>query len=73
MKQSYTVERGALDGVEAFLRVAERRSFRQAADDLGVSPSAISQAVRTLETPQRGLPTARPGSCALPCLVRSCR
>ena len=50
MKQSYTVERGALDGVEAFLRVAERRSFRQAADDLGVSPSAISQAVRTLET-----------------------
>lgn len=49
MKRSYTVERGALEGVEAFLRVAERRSFRQAADDLGVSPSAISQTVRTLE------------------------
>ncbi len=49
MKQNYTVERGALDGVEAFLRVAERQSFRQAADDLGVSPSAVSQAVRTLE------------------------
>jgi DNA-binding Lrp family transcriptional regulator len=40
MKQNYTVDRGALEGVEAFLRVAERRSFRQAADDLGVSPSA---------------------------------
>ena len=49
MKQNYTVERGALDGVEAFLRVAERRSFRQAADDLGVSPSAVSQAMRALE------------------------
>lgn len=49
MKQNYTVERGALEGVEAFLRVAERRSFRQAADDLGVSPSAVSQAVRQLE------------------------
>lgn len=49
MKQNYTVERGALEGVEAFLRVAERQSFRQAADDLGVSPSAVSQAVRGLE------------------------
>ncbi len=49
MKQNYTVERGALEGVEAFLRVAERHSFRQAADDLGVSPSAISQAIRALE------------------------
>ncbi len=49
MKQNYTVERGALDGIEAFLRVAERQSFRQAADDLGVSPSAVSQVVRALE------------------------
>jgi DNA-binding transcriptional LysR family regulator len=49
MKQSYTVERGALGGIEAFLRVAERQSFRQAADDMGVSPSAVSQAVRALE------------------------
>jgi DNA-binding transcriptional LysR family regulator len=49
MKQRYTVERGALDGVEAFLRVAERRSFRGAAADLGVTPSAVSQAVRALE------------------------
>jgi DNA-binding transcriptional LysR family regulator len=49
MKQRYTVQRGALDGVEAFIRVAERRSFRGAAADLGVTPSALSQAVRALE------------------------
>jgi DNA-binding transcriptional LysR family regulator len=49
VKQRYTVQRGALDGVEAFLRVAERRGFRAAATDLGVTPSAVSQAVRALE------------------------
>ena len=49
MKQIYSIEGGVLDGVEAFLRVAERKSFRQAADDLGVSPSAVSQAIRSLE------------------------
>src|SRR5438477_5119445 len=50
MKQDYVIPRGALDGIEAFVRVAERRSFRQAAADLEVSPSAVSQAVRALET-----------------------
>jgi len=49
MKQNFTVRQGALDGVEAFLSVAQHRSFRRAAAELGVSPSAISQAVRTLE------------------------
>jgi DNA-binding transcriptional LysR family regulator len=49
VKRGYTIQRGALDGVEAFLRVAERRGFRAAATDLGVTPSAVSQAVRTLE------------------------
>jgi len=49
MKQNFTVRQGALDGVEAFLSVAEHRSFRKAASQLGVTPSAISQAVRTLE------------------------
>lgn len=49
MKQNFTVRQGALDGVEAFLSVAEHRSFRRAAAALGVTPSAISQAVRTLE------------------------
>src|ERR1700729_48002 len=49
MKQNFTVRQGALDGVEAFLGVAHHRSFRKAAADLGVTPSAISQAVHTLE------------------------
>jgi DNA-binding transcriptional LysR family regulator len=49
MKQNFTVRQGALDGVEAFLSVAQHRSFRRAAAGLGVTPSAISQAVRALE------------------------
>ena len=49
MKQNFTVRQGALDGVEASLGVARHRSFRKAAAELGVTPSAISQAVRTLE------------------------
>src|SRR6516225_4125263 len=49
MKQSFTVRQGALDGVEAFLSVAQHRSFRRAAAELRVTPSAISQAVRALE------------------------
>jgi len=50
MKQNFTVRHGALDGVEAFLSVAQHRSFRKAAAELGVTPSAISQAVRALES-----------------------
>src|ERR1700746_980172 len=50
MKQNFTVRQGALDGVETFLSVAQHRSFRRAAAQLGVTPSAISQAVRALET-----------------------
>ena len=49
MKQNFTVRQGALDGVEAFLSVAQHKSFRRAAAGLGVTPSAISQAVRALE------------------------
>ncbi|MBY5799821.1 LysR family transcriptional regulator [Rhizobium leguminosarum] len=49
MKQNFTVRQGALDGVEAFLSVAHHRSFRRAAAELVVTPSAISQAVRALE------------------------
>jgi DNA-binding transcriptional LysR family regulator len=49
MKQNFTVRKGALDGVEAFLSVAQHRNFRKAAAMLGVSPSAISQVIRALE------------------------
>jgi DNA-binding transcriptional LysR family regulator len=49
MKQNFTVRRGALDGVEAFLNVAQHRSFRRGAAELGVTPLAISPAVRALE------------------------
>jgi len=49
VKQRYTVRRGALEGVEAFLATARHRNFRRAAVELGVTPSAISQAVRALE------------------------
>ena len=49
MKQNFTVRQGALDGVAAFLSVAHHRSFRRAAADLAVTPSAMSQAIRALE------------------------
>src|ERR1700742_824691 len=49
MKRNFTIRQGALDGVEAALAVSEHRSFRKAAAGLGVTPSAISQAVRALE------------------------
>jgi DNA-binding transcriptional LysR family regulator len=49
MKQNFTVRHGALDGVETFLSVARYRNFRRAAAALGVTPSAVSQSVRTLE------------------------
>ena len=49
MKQNFTVRQGALDGVEAFLSAAGHRNFRRAAAELGVTPSAVSQAIRTLE------------------------
>jgi DNA-binding transcriptional LysR family regulator len=49
MKRNFTVRHGALDGVEAALGVAAHRNFRKAAAELGVTPSAISQAVRALE------------------------
>jgi DNA-binding transcriptional LysR family regulator len=49
MKQNFTVRQNALDGVEAFLSVAQHRNFRRAAAELGVTPSAVSQAIRALE------------------------
>jgi DNA-binding transcriptional LysR family regulator len=49
MKRHFTIRQNALDGVEAFLSVAQHRSFRKAAAELGITPSAMSQAVRALE------------------------
>jgi DNA-binding transcriptional LysR family regulator len=49
MKQNFTMKQAAIDGVEAFLSVARHRSFRKAATELGITPSAMSQAVRALE------------------------
>jgi DNA-binding transcriptional LysR family regulator len=49
MKQNFTVRQGALDGVEAFLSVAQHHSFPRATAEVGVTPSAISQTVRALE------------------------
>jgi DNA-binding transcriptional LysR family regulator len=49
MKRNFTIRQGALDGVAAALAVAEHRSFRKAAAELGVTPSAMSQAIRSLE------------------------
>jgi DNA-binding transcriptional LysR family regulator len=41
--------RDELSGLRALLCVAEKRSFRAAAAELGVTPSAVSQIVRALE------------------------
>jgi DNA-binding transcriptional LysR family regulator len=49
MKKNFTIRKGALDGVEAFLGVARHRNFRKASGELGVTPSAVSQAIRALE------------------------
>jgi DNA-binding transcriptional LysR family regulator len=49
MKLDFTKLRGSIDALPAFLLVAERRSFKAAAHELGVSPSAVSQTIRALE------------------------
>jgi DNA-binding transcriptional LysR family regulator len=46
---NYTIGRGELDGVLVFLAVAEERGFRAAARRLGITPSAVSQAIRVFE------------------------
>jgi DNA-binding transcriptional LysR family regulator len=50
MKFNFTITPDQLPAVAAFARVARHGSFTRAAADLGVSPSAISQTVRGLET-----------------------
>ena len=38
-----------LNDLTAFAAVAAHRSFRRAADDLGLSPSSLSHTLRSLE------------------------
>jgi DNA-binding transcriptional LysR family regulator len=47
-----------LADLEAFVAIAARRSFRKAADDLGLSPSSLSNMVRVLD-PEIRLPRER--------------
>ena len=49
MKHSF-MKPNALDGMAFFLAIAETRNFRVAGERLGVSASAVSQALRKLET-----------------------
>jgi DNA-binding transcriptional LysR family regulator len=49
VKKDFTKTRGRLDAVHAFLSVARKRSFRAAASELGISPSALSQTIKALE------------------------
>ena len=44
-----TINRAHLDGLVMFLAVAEFRGFRAAARHFGVTPSAVSQAIHSLE------------------------
>ena len=46
---SLSIERTHLDGLVMFLAVAELRGFRAASRRLGVTPSAVSQAIHSLE------------------------
>src|SRR5580693_8371483 len=43
------MDRGELANLTAFVAVADRRSFRAAASQLGVTPSALSHSMRQLE------------------------
>ena len=49
----------SLNALHTFLTVARRRSFAAAARELGISPSALSQAVRPLEERRRVTVLAR--------------
>lgn len=49
MKLGRTMQGHLLDGVEAFIVVAELRNFRAASRQLRISPSALSQKIRVME------------------------
>lgn len=49
LKSSFMMKAGVLGQLPVFLAVAEHKSFTRAAKRLGVSPSAVSQAIARLE------------------------
>lgn len=49
MKPSLTFERSLLEPLTIFVSVANHLSFRAAADELGITTSAVSQSIRKLE------------------------
>ncbi|GAB7126012.1 LysR family transcriptional regulator [Silvimonas sp. JCM 19000] len=49
MKTGFKIDPAQLPALLAFERVARHGQFSKAADELGVSPSALSQTIRTLE------------------------
>ena len=49
MRQNGTIGRNSIGELMAAIQVAERRSFRAAADNLGISPTALSSNIRALE------------------------
>ena len=49
MNNSHQLKDGDLFGFTIFLAIAARRSFRAAAIELGITPSAVSHSVKTLE------------------------
>jgi DNA-binding transcriptional LysR family regulator len=50
MKNAFTIDPAQLPALLAFARVAAHGNFRRAAAELGVSPSALSQTIRGLES-----------------------
>jgi DNA-binding transcriptional LysR family regulator len=50
MKERFTMTKNKLDGLLALKLVADRRSFTSAASALRISPSAISQIIKQLES-----------------------
>jgi hypothetical protein len=53
MKRSFTVRQGVLDVVEASLKRHAASTFERAPGELGVSTSAVSEAIRALERASR--------------------
>lgn len=49
MRKNGTIGRNSIGELMAAIQLAERRSFRAAADYLGISPTALSSNIRTLE------------------------